>query len=141
MKLTHIGSSGRLEFNDLGKVVKAVAPQERNVALNPGQSIYITDGQDVMYSAQAGDAKKFAAAGLLAVNDIVTGLANAATFVIDHGYGFIPSVTIARDNAGVWEDVTFVATNLVTVKTNVAMTQTIVTNVSGGALTLNIRVS
>jgi len=140
MKFTHIGANGKLEFNDLGKVVKAVAPQQRYVNLNPTDFVYLPDGQDVMYSVQAGDAKRFKANGLLAVNDTVT-LADAASVTLTHNFNFLPKVTIARNVAGVWEDVAFVASNLVTVKTNANMTETVITNVSGGALTLHIRIS
>ena len=140
MKFTHIAPTGKLEFNDLGKVTKGVSPQERFIALNPADSVYLPDGQDVMYSVQAGDAKKYKAAGYIVVNETVV-VAAAGTVVLAHGFGFLPKVTIARDNAGVWEDVAFVASALVTVKTNTALTETTITNVSGGSLTLHIRVS
>jgi roadblock/LC7 domain-containing protein len=140
MKFTHIAPSGRLEFNDLGKVIKGVSPQDRFVALDPTESVYLPDGQDVMYSAQTGDAKKYKGAGLIAINDTVN-IAAAASVTLTHGFGFLPKVTIARLSAGVWEDVSFVASNLVTVKTNAAMTETIITNVSVAALDLHIRIS
>jgi hypothetical protein len=140
MKLKHIGSTGKLEFNDLGKVVKGVSPQEQSIALDPTESIYLPDGQDVMYSAQFGDAKKYKSAGLVAVNETVT-IADAATLVITHNFCFIPKVTIARDNQGDWEDISFLATDLVTVITDAAMLETTITNISGGDLTLHVRIS
>jgi hypothetical protein len=140
MKFTHIGPSGKLEFNDLGKVVKGVSPQEKFIALDPTESVYLPDGQEVMFSAQAGDAKRYKNAGLVVVNETVT-IADTASITLTHGFGFLPKLTIARDSSGSWEDISFLATDLVTVITNAAMTETIITNISGGDLTLHIRIS
>jgi hypothetical protein len=140
MKFTHIAPNGRLEFNDLGKVVKGVTPQERFIALDPTESVYLPDGQDVMYSAQTGDARKYKNAGLIVINENAI-VPDASSITLTHGFGFLPKVTIARDSQGVWEDISFLATNLITVKTNSAMTETIIANISGGPLTLHIRIS
>lgn len=139
MKLTAKSTNAaKLEFNDLGKVVKGVVPQDRFVALKPGDSIYLPEGENVLYSVQAGDAHKYAAAGLLTIGDNVTALANAGTVVITHNFGFLPNVNVAKVVAGA-----FVAAVLgtdVTVSTDAALKVTTVTNVSGGALDLSIRV-
>ena len=130
-------NSAKLEFNDLGKVVKGVSPQERFVALKPGDSVYLPEGENVLYSAQAGDAHKYAKAGLLTINDNVTALAAAASVVLTHNFGFLPNVTVAKKVAGTYEAVV-IGTD-VTVVTNAALTQTTVTNITAGALDLAIR--
>ena len=134
MKFTSIATTGKLEFNDLGKVVKGVSPQDRFVVLNPSASIYLPDGQDVMYSAQAGDAKRYVAAGKLTVNDSV---AIGATLVATHNFNFIPVVTVAKSVAGAWV-AALVGTDY-TASTNAAMTVTTIVNLSGVAL--NVRIS
>jgi roadblock/LC7 domain-containing protein len=140
MKFKNISAvSSTLEISDCGTYVKGITPQQRFVNLKQGDSVYLPDGSDVMYSAQAGDAHRYAAAGVVAVNDTVQ-LANAAAYTIAHNFNFLPKVTVAYNNGGVWEDCGF-ETGKVTVKTNAAMTQTVITNVSGGALTLHIRIS
>jgi len=139
VKFKNIGTTGNVEFNDLGAVIKGVSPIDRKVTLKVGDSVYIPDTGDVLFSSQAGDGHRFAKAGLVAVNDTVT-LANAATFVIAHNFNFVPKVVVAYDNAGTWVDAAFM-TGKVTAVTNAALTETTITNVSGGALTLLIRIS
>jgi hypothetical protein len=116
MKFTNIAAVGNLEFNDLGMVVKGSAPQSRYITLLPGESVYLPDGQDVMYSAQRGDAYRFQRAGLLAINDIFVLTANAGitpTASIAHGYGFVPNVVVAQFNnaANVTGGVTTIQSN------------------------------
>lgn len=101
MKFTNIATVGNLEFNDLGMVTKGVSLQPRYITLLPGESEYLPDGQDVMYSAQQGDAYKYQKAGLLSINDVfvltaTSGLTPAAT--IAHGFGYIPTVKVAQFN-------------------------------------------
>lgn len=133
MKITYAAATGRLEFNDLGNYIKGVSPQARLIALNAGESMYLAETGDVLLSAQAGDIYKFAKAGKIAVNDTVA-LAGGGTFTIVHNFNYLPKVTVAKNVAGAW----VVATD-VTVSTNAAMTQTVVTVV--GAATYQIRVS
>lgn len=127
----------RLMFNDLGKDVKGVSPQEKNIALNPGASVYLPDQSGVLYSATKGDAKKFAAAGLLDINDTV---AVAATLVATHNFNIVPTVSVAKGGAlgaGPWV-AALVGTDY-TASTNAAMTETTVVNLSGEVL--NVRLS
>ena len=140
MKFKNVSAvSSTLEISDCGTYVKGVTPQQRFVNLKQGDSVYLPDGSDVMYSAQAGDAHRYKVAGVVAINESVQ-LANAAIYTIVHNFNFLPKVTVAYDNAGVWEDCGF-ETGKVTVTTNAALTTTKITNVSGGALTLHIRIS
>jgi hypothetical protein len=140
MKLTNIALEGKLEFNDLGSYTKGVSPQPIFVNLNPGDAVYLPDSGEAMFSAQAGDAHRYAKAGLLAVNETVT-LGAAATYTINHNFGFLPRVTVARLNAGHWQDCGFDVVATVSAVSNAAMTQTVITNVSAGGLTLHIRIS
>lgn len=134
MKFTHIAPTGKLEFNDLGKVTKGVSPQERFIALDPTESVYLPDGQDVMYSAQSGDAHRYKNAGLITINDTVNA---AATLVATHNLGFIPVVTVAKLVGGAWV-AALVGTDY-TATTNAAMTETTIVNLSG--VQLNVRIS
>ena len=126
-----------LTFNDLGKDVKGVSPEEKHITLAAGESVYLTEGEGVLYSATAGDAHKYAAANLLEINDTIA-LANNAELTITHNFGIIPNVTVAKNVAGSWVGALIVTDYTVT--TNAAMTQTKVKNVSGGALTFNVRI-
>lgn len=87
-------NTSNLMFNDLGKDVKGVSPQEKNVTLLPGESVYMPDQSGVLYSAWKGDAHRYAAAGLLDVNDTIV-LAAPGPVVINHNFGFVPTVTVA----------------------------------------------
>ena len=103
MKFTNIAPVGNLEFNDLGQVTKGVSLQSRYITLLPGESIYLPDGQDVMYSAQVGDAARYSRVGKLQINEIVSLTGNAGltpSFVIPHNFGFIPRITIAQLTIG-----------------------------------------
>ena len=140
---------GTLTFNDLGTDIKGVSSQEKNLHLSPGASIYLPDQSGVLYSATKGDAKRYAAAGLLDINDTAVALANAGTIVMIHNFNIIPNVTVLKLVGINWVPV--LAAN-VTVETNAApvvigavtypaLCVTTVTNVSGGALTLQVRLS
>jgi hypothetical protein len=128
----------KLEFNDLGKVTKGVSPQERFVALKPGDSIYLPEGENVLYSAQYGDAAKYAKAGYLTIDDTVLALANLGTVVLNHNFGFLPNVTVAKIVGGNYE-AAVIGTD-VSVTTNATLTTTTVENISGGALDISVRV-
>jgi hypothetical protein len=118
----------RLMFNDLGKDVKGVSPQEKNIALNPGASVYLPDQSGVLYSATKGDAKKFAAAGLLDINDTI---AIGGTLVATHNFNIVPTISASKDAAGTW--IPALAADFTAV-TNAAMTETTIANLSGALL-------
>jgi len=124
----------RLMFNDLGADIKGVSLQEKNIALNPGQSVYLPDQSGVLFSATSGDAKRYAAAGLLDINDSV---AIGATLVATHNFNIVPTVSVAKLVAGAWV-AALVGTDY-TASTNAAMTITTVVNLAG--VELNVRIS
>jgi hypothetical protein len=147
MKFTaKAGNNGVLTFNDLGTDIKGVSSQEKNLHLNPGASIYLPDQSGVLYSVTKGDAKRYADAGLLDINDTAVALANNGTIVMTHNFNVIPNVTVLKLVGGVtWDpvlaaDVT-IKTNAVAVGNQPPLTVTTVKNVSGGALTLQVRIS
>ena len=138
MKITSLVASGVLEFNDLGSVMKGVSPILRDIKLNPGESKYLLNTSDVLLSAQAGDIKRFLDAGKISINDRSLALADAGTIVIAHNFGFVPNVVVVKD-------VTGTPTNAI-VGTDVDVTHdldyntTTVTNISGGALDLDVAI-
>ena len=140
MKIKHVGSptSGRLLFNDLGKVTKGVAPDEQHVALDPGASLYLPDSGEVLFSAQKGDIKRYAGAGLLEVNEPKT-LANAASLTIVHGFNYVPNVTAVKKSGVTW--IQAAAGTDFRAVTDALLTETIFTNISGGALDFIIRIT
>lgn len=111
-----------LEFNDLGTVVRGVSPQQVFLRLSPGEEVYLPDTTGVLYSALSGDAKKFANAGLLEINDRLT----AASLTIPHNFGRVPTVTVSKLSGTDW--IPALAAD-VTIVTNAAMTSTVITNV------------
>jgi len=142
MKLTSIATveQGKLEFNDLGSVIKGVAPQAKFINLNSGDAVYIPDSGEVMYSAQAGDAYRYQKAGLLVVNETLQ-LAAAASYVIKHNFGFLPKIAVAKQDGNTWKDCSFETIATVSIITNAAMTETTITNVTAGALVFHVRIS
>jgi len=135
MKLTaKSANTERLTFNDLGTDIKGVSSQEKNVALNPGQSIYLPDQSGVLYSVTKGDAKRYAAAGLLDIDDTV---AAAGTLVAVHNFNIVPTVNCAKLVAGAWV-AALVGTDY-TASTNAALTTTTVVNLAG--VDLKVRLS
>jgi hypothetical protein len=131
-------SSGVLEFNDLGSRIKGVSPVIRDIRLNAGQSVYLLETSEVLLSAQSGDIARYVAAAKVSVNDQVT-LANAASVVLTHNFGVLPNVTAIKD-AGVAPKACTVGVDI-TIAHNVAYTETTITNISGGALDFDIRIS
>lgn len=127
----------RLLFNDLGKVVKGVSPQERFIALDAGESVVLASGKDVAYSATSGDARKYADASLIEINDTVT-LGNTETATVEHNFKYIPHITVYKSIIGGWEQAV-VGTDI-TVTSNTDMTIATIENISGGSLTLYINV-
>jgi hypothetical protein len=127
----------RLLFNDLGDLVKGVSPQARFVMLDPGASVILPEGEHVLYSAISGDAKKYSDAGLLVINDEAV-VADDASITLTHNWGIVPNVTVSKIVAGAYVPV--LAAD-VEISTNAAKTVTTVKNVSGGALTLYVRIN
>lgn len=136
MKITSLVASGILEFNDLGSRIKGVSPQIRDIKLNPGESKYLVETSEVLLSAQDGDIYRFKAASKISVNDTAT-VANGATIVMNHNFGFVPQVTVINTATGAVVPVSAA----MTVVSNAALTTTTVTNVSLGTVTLAVRVS
>ena len=126
------GNTERLLFNDLNKITKGVSPDDRHVALNPGDSIYLPDDGS-SFSAIAGDAHRYAAAGLLEINDTI---AIGATLVITHNFGITPTVSVVKAAGATWV-AALVGTDY-TATTNAAMTQTTIVNLSGVAIIARI---
>ena len=132
-----VGNTERLTFNDLGKDVRGVAPEEKHIALDPGESIYMLNSSGVLYSAMAGDARRYEDNNLLDINDIVT-LANNAELTIVHNFKFVPPIFVAKKVAGNWVGAT-PGTDY-TATTNAALTQTVVKNISGGPLDFYVNI-
>lgn len=139
MKITSLVSSGVLEFNDLGNVTKGVSPILRSIRLNPGESKYLVETSEVLLSAQAGDISRFAAAGKISVNDRSLNLANGGTVVIAHNFGYLPMVTVVKNPTGT-PTAAVVGTDVSVTHTTTYLGTT-VTNISGGVLSLDIRVA
>jgi len=138
MKITSLISTGVLEFNDIGSVIKGVSPILRDIKLNPNESKYLLDTSDVLLSAQAGDIKRFADAGKISVNDREAAVANGATVTLTHNFNIIPNVTVVKDPTGT-PTAAIEGTDIETThKTD--YTETYVKNISGGALDLDIRI-
>jgi hypothetical protein len=94
MKFTaKVANTEVLTFNDLGTDIKGVSSQEKNLHLSPGASIYLPDQSGVLYSVTKGDAKRYAAAGLLDINDTV---AAAGTLVAIHQFNVAPTVSCVK---------------------------------------------
>lgn len=137
MKITNL-TTETLLFNDLGKQVKGVSPVERFIRLGANDSMYLLETSDVLLSAQSGDIKRFADAGKLSVNDRALAVANSGTVVIIHNFGLIPNVTVVIDPTGT-PTAAIIGTD-VTVTHSTNYNVTTVTNISGGALNLDIRI-
>jgi len=122
-----------LHFNDLGPDVKGVSPQEKGIALSAGQSMYLPDQSGVLYSASKGDAKRYAAAGLLDIDDTI---AIGATVVLTHNFNYIPTVAAAKLVGVTWVEaqpaIAYTAT------TNAAKTATTIVNLSGAVLSVRL---
>jgi len=137
MKITSLLSSGVLEFNDLGNVMKGVSPVIRDIKLNPGQSKYLLETSEVLLSAQSGDIARYKAAGKISVNDLLT-IGAGASVVLTHNFGFLPKVAMALVS-GVTH-VSFDA-SWVTITHNLNFTTTTLRNTTGGPLTIDVRLS
>jgi len=138
MKITSLLSSGVLEFNDLGSVIKGVSPILRDIKLNPGESKYLLETGEVLLSAQAGDIKRFADASKISVNDRDLAVADNADVVIQHNFGIIPNVTVVLDPTGT-PTAAVVGTD-VTITHDTDYNTTTVKNTTGGPADLDIRV-
>lgn len=132
-----VGNIERLTFNDLGKDVRGVAPEEKHIALDPGESIYLLNSSGVLYSAMSGDARKYEDAGLLDINDIVA-LANNAELTITHNFMFVPPVAVSKKVATDW--VGAIPGTDYTATTNAALTETVIKNISGGPLDFYVNI-
>ena len=125
---------GTLTFNDLGTDIKGVSSQEKNVRLDAGESIYLPDQSGVLYSATVGDAKRYAAAGKLTINEII--LNGGAPITAIHNFNIVPTVSCAKLVGGAWVTAAPIADY--TVSTNAALTTTIVTRVCAADLYVRI---
>ena len=129
----------RLTFNDLGNVIKGVAPDAvpNMLALDAGEAVYLANTSGVLYSSQYGDARKYEDASLLDINDIVS-LANNAELTITHNFKFIPQLVVLKKVATDWVqaliDTDYTAT------TNAALTETVIKNISGGTLDFYVNI-
>jgi len=128
------GNTERLLFNDLNKITKGVSPDDRHVALNPGQSIYLPDDGS-SYSAIAGDAHRYATANpsLLEINDTI---AIGATVVLAHNFGITPTVSVVKAAGATWV-AALVGTDY-TATTDAAMNNTTIVNLSGVIIIVRI---
>ena len=138
MKIKNL-TTQTLVFNDFGKQIKGVSPIDRAIRLDAGASLYLVETSEVLLSAQSGDIKRFKDAGKLQVNDRFAAVANNASVSIDHNFGFVPQVSVVKDPAGA-ADAAIIGTD-VTFSHDAAYNVTTVTNISGGALTFDVRVS
>ena len=138
MKITSLVSTGVLEFNDIGSVMKGVSPILRDIKLNPGASKYLVDTGEVLLSAQAGDIKRYKDAAKISVDDRALAVANNATVTIVHNFNFIPKVAVIKDPTGT--PTAAVEGTDITTTHKTDYTETYVKNISGGALDLDIHV-
>lgn len=138
MKLTAKSSNtGKLMFNDLGKVIKGVAPDAlpQAIALDPGESIYLPNSSGVLFSAMQGDARRYEDAGLLDINDIEA-LTPSDTIVANHNFKFVPMVQVMKKSGSDW--VPAVIGTDVDVKTDATLSTTTVTCLIAGDYYVNI---
>ena len=131
------GNARRLTFNDLGKDVRGVAPEEKHIALDPGESIYMLNSSGVLFSAMAGDARRYEDASLLDINDIVT-LANSAELTITHNFKFIPPISVSKMTKAGW--VQAINGTEYTATTDAALSVTTIKNISGGPLDFYVNI-
>ena len=138
MKITNLSSTKTLQFNDLGMHMKGVSPILRDIKLKPSTSKYLLETSEVLLSAQSGDIHRFLVAGLLSLDDTVTGAVANDTLVLSHDLGLTPRVMVLVKNGANWEEATkFGALNVGTtdatdvgdysVSHNAAGTQTTIT--------------
>jgi len=127
-----------LEFNDLGTIVKGVSPQQIFLNLKPGDIAYLQDTTGVLQSVASGDAARFAAAGLLEINEqtavgagLVVGAGGTVTYI--HNFNVIPTVTVYALAGGAW-----VTAAGITISTNAALTTTVITSAGGGTYLIRI---
>lgn len=140
MKFTaKTANTRRLLFNDLGKVIKGVAPDALPlaIALDPGDSRYLANSGGVMFSAQIGDARKYEDASLLDINDIVN-LANNAELAITHNFKYVPQMMVCKKVSTDWVEA--VPGTDYTATTNAALTTTTIKNISGGTLDFYVNI-
>lgn len=130
-----------LEFNDLGTIVKGVSPQQIFLNLKAGDIAFLPEITGVLQSVQSGDAHRYAAAGLLEINEqtasgagLVVGAGGTVTYV--HNFGYIPNVSVSKLVGGAWVSP---AVGDITLSTNAAMSTTVITSAAGG--TFSIRIS
>jgi len=128
-------NTAKLYFNDLGSVIKGVSPDALPMAitLDAGESIYLPNSSGVLYSVAFGDAKRFAAAGLLEIDDVV---AAAGVLTVAHNFGRVPTLTVAKKSGSTWVDA-IAGTDYTTV-TNAARTETVITNAAAVDILVNI---
>jgi len=135
VKVTNI-SQGTLHLRDL-KFTPASQTEGRRGEeryLGAGHSVYLPNTSEVLRSVLSGDIKAFLAAGKLKLEDSQL-INNGASVVLNHGFGFPPSVYVLKKVSSNWVD----ATGTVDIVHNETFTQTSITNVSGAALTFYIR--
>lgn len=97
MKIKNLSTTKTLEFNDLGSHMKGVSMTIRSINLKPSTSQYLLDTSEVLLSNQEGDIKRFAAAGLLEVDDTLS-----ATTVITHNLGVAPKLQVLLQAGATW---------------------------------------
>lgn len=145
MKITNL-TTKTLLFNDLGSYIKGVSPILRSIRLDSLASLYLLETSEVLLSAQAGDIYRFAQNLDISLNDTFTALANGATGTIVHHFNILPNVTVVKDVGGVPKQCSVGTTGPlplgcdVEITHNATYTETYVKNISGGALTLTVRI-
>lgn len=137
MKITNL-TSETLILNDLGKEIKGVSPIDRVNRLSSAQSIYLLDTSEVLLSAQTGDIRRFVAAGKMSVNDRALAVANAGTVVMTHHFKIVPNVTVILDPTG--SPIQAIVGTDITIEHDTDYNTTTITNISGGALDMDIRI-
>jgi hypothetical protein len=138
MKIKSLISSGTLTFNDLGSQIKGVSPVSRSIRLGPGDSLYLLETSEVLLSAQFGDIKRYKEDGLISVNDRFTAIVATGTVTINHDFGIIPKVVVILDPTGTPTEA--VNGTDVTITHNIAYTSTTITNITAGAINMDVRI-
>ena len=141
MLVTNLSNS-RIYLSDLRLIRESQTTGRRgeDSYLAGGASIYLPDTSEVVRSAQKGDLRKFADAGIVSLNTAVAlaafpGPGNALEII--HNLRFLPLVAVVKQVGNTWVD----ATGTFDLIHDEDFTTTTITNTTGVPLTIMARIS
>lgn len=136
MKVKNITTNKTLYLADL-----RFTPQAQNEGrrgedryIQPGASVYLPNTSEVLRSVTEGTIKAWVAENLVELEDTFS-LADAASQVLTHNFGYPQTVSVFKFVTPNWVD----ATGSCDVIQNGAFTTVTITNTSGSTLTFKVR--